>query len=150
MLPTTRRSIAPMPRASPTPSTDPTRIWVVDTGMPRREANTIVVAAASSAQVSALHILLLAPIEALVALRLLVGYRAWVMPPFSIEAFELALVAWAIKGTVLKYGGLGFFERLKPFFLGLILGEAVVAGFWVVVDFCTGMQSNRLGNIVMG
>ena len=56
-------------------------------------------------------------------------------------------IAWAIKSTVLKYGGLGFFERLKPFFLGLILGEAVVAGFWVVVDFCTGMQSNRLGNI---
>ena len=51
-------------------------------------------------------------------------------------------VAWAIKGTVLKYGGLGLFERLKPLFLGLILGEAVVAGFWVVVDYCTGMQGN--------
>ena len=59
-------------------------------------------------------------------------------------------VAWVIKGTVLKYGGLGVFERLKPFFLGLILGEAVVAGFWVVVDYCAGMHGSRLGNIVMG
>ena len=59
-------------------------------------------------------------------------------------------VAWAIKGAVLKYGGLALFERLKPMFLGLILGEAVVAGFWVVVDYYTGMQGGRLGNIIMG
>ena len=38
-----------MPRASPTPSTEPTRVCVVETGMPSREASTIVVAAASSA-----------------------------------------------------------------------------------------------------
>ena len=59
-------------------------------------------------------------------------------------------VAWAIKGAVLKYGGLALFERLKPMFLGLIFGEAVVAGFWVVVDYYTGMQGGRLGNIIMG
>lgn len=59
-------------------------------------------------------------------------------------------VAWAIKGAVLKYGGLRLFERLKPMFLGLILGEAVVAGFWVVVDYYAGMQGSRLGNIIMG
>ena len=47
--PTTRRSIAPMPRARPTPSTEPTRMCVVDTGMPRRDASTMVSAAASPA-----------------------------------------------------------------------------------------------------
>lgn len=54
------------------------------------------VAAARSAEVSVLHVLWIAPLEVLVSLRLLVGYRAWVMPPFSIEAFELALAAWAL------------------------------------------------------
>lgn len=58
-------------------------------------------------------------------------------------------VAWVLKGSVLKYGGLKLFERLKPFFLGLILGEAVLAGFWVIIDYCTGMQSNYLGGIVL-
>ena len=42
-------SAAPIPRAMPTPSTPPTSVCVVDTGMPRREARTIVVAAANSA-----------------------------------------------------------------------------------------------------
>ena len=47
--PTTRRSIASMPRASPTPSTAPTSVCVVEIGIPVPEAITMVVAAASSA-----------------------------------------------------------------------------------------------------
>ena len=57
-------------------------------------------------------------------------------------------IAWLIKSTVLKYGGLTLFNRLKPFFLGLVLGEAVVAGTWVLIDYITGMQNNYLGGIV--
>jgi hypothetical protein len=57
-------------------------------------------------------------------------------------------VAWMIKGVILKYGGITLFSRLRPFFLGLILGEAVAAGFWVIVDSFTGMQNNWLGGIV--
>ena len=57
-------------------------------------------------------------------------------------------IAWIIKGVILKYGGLTLFNRLKPFFLGLILGEAVVAGTWVLIDYFAGMQNNNLGGIV--
>jgi len=57
-------------------------------------------------------------------------------------------VAWIIKGVILKYGGMSLFNRLKPFFLGLILGEAVVAGFWVIVDYFADMHNNYLGGIV--
>ena len=53
IFPMTRKSIAPMPRASPTPMTAPTRMWVVDTGMPVPEASTTVAAAASSAALEA-------------------------------------------------------------------------------------------------
>ena len=49
MRPTTPRLSALMPFANPTPSTAPTRVWVVDTGMPVPEAITTVVAAANSA-----------------------------------------------------------------------------------------------------
>ena len=48
--PITRRSMAPTPRARPTPMTAPTAIWVVDTGRPVFDASTTVVAAASVAQ----------------------------------------------------------------------------------------------------
>jgi len=56
-------------------------------------------------------------------------------------------IAWLLKALILKYGGSGLYALLRPVFLGLILGELVVAGFWVVVDFFTGMQNNNLGGV---
>jgi len=35
-------------------------------------------------------------LESLVVLRLLLGFRVWAMPPFSEEAFRLALVSWTL------------------------------------------------------
>ena len=35
-------------------------------------------------------------------------------------------------------------------FLGLILGEACVGGFWVGVDYVTGMEGNTLRGIFFG
>ena len=49
MVPTVRRFSEPMPRAMPTPSTAPTRVWVVEIGRPVPDASTTVVAAPSSA-----------------------------------------------------------------------------------------------------
>lgn len=49
MVPITRRLSAAMPRARPTPSTAPTRVWVVEIGRPVPEASTTVEAAASVA-----------------------------------------------------------------------------------------------------
>ena len=49
ILPTTEKSTAESPRAKPTPNTAPTRVCVVEIGKPVPEANTTVVAAASSA-----------------------------------------------------------------------------------------------------
>ena len=41
--------------------------------------------------------------------------------------FASALIAWLLKLVILKYGGPRLYRSLRPFFLGLILGE-VVAG----------------------
>ena len=59
-------------------------------------------------------------------------------------------LAWTFKSVILKYGGVRLFTNLKPFFLGLILGEAVVGGLWVVIDYFMGMQNNGLGGIFFG
>lgn len=45
----TIRFKAPIPRARPTPKTEPTKVCVADTGMPQLVATTTVVAAASVA-----------------------------------------------------------------------------------------------------
>ena len=44
-----------------------------------------------------------------------------------------ALIAWVLKAIILHVGGGKLFQTLKPFFLGLILGEVLTAGAWVVV-----------------
>ena len=59
-------------------------------------------------------------------------------------------IALVLKTTILKYGGPLLLARLRPIFLGLILGEASVGGFWVVVDAFTGMQSNTLRGVFFG
>ncbi len=56
-------------------------------------------------------------------------------------------LAWLLKAIILRYGGVSVYNRLKPFFLGLILGALTVAGFWVVVDHVTGMTNNRIGTL---
>ena len=49
ILPMTLRFRAAMPRAKPTPSTAPTRVWVVEIGSPVADAVTTVAAAPNSA-----------------------------------------------------------------------------------------------------
>jgi hypothetical protein len=43
------------------------------------------------------------------------------------------LIAWMIKLTLLRYGGLRLYRRALPFFLGLILGETVAGCAWALI-----------------
>ena len=56
-------------------------------------------------------------------------------------------LALVMKSAVLKYGGPPLLARLRPLFLGLVLGEASVGGFWVAVDAVTGMEGNTLRGV---
>ena len=56
-----------------------------------------------------------------------------------------AFVAWLLKLCILKYGGGSLFTNVKPFFLGLIMGEATCSGVWLAIDYMTGTVGNRLG-----
>ena len=53
-------------------------------------------------------------------------------------------VSWWLKLIIMKYGGARLFARAKPFFLGLILGEATAGGFWLVVDWILGETGNLI------
>ncbi len=53
-------------------------------------------AAAGAARFSREQLLFAAALEMLLAVRVLLGYRVWAMPPFAEEAFRLSLVAWAL------------------------------------------------------
>ena len=61
--------------------------------------------------------------------------------------FASALIAWLLKLVILKYGGPRLYRSLRPFFLGLILGEVVAAGAWLVADYITGHVGSFLTQI---
>jgi hypothetical protein len=49
------------------------------------------------------------------------------------------LIAWVIKSTMLRIGGLVAYRRALPFFLGLIVGECVAGSFWTLLGLATGL-----------
>jgi len=80
---------------------------------------------------------------------LMLAQKRWLWWPlhplgFPISAvfgtmFLSMLIAWVVKSAVLKYGGPTLYMRTRPFFLGLILGQFVTAGFWLVISEITGI-----------
>ena len=44
-------------------------------------------------------------------------------------------LGWLAKTTIVYFGGSRLFFRAQPFFLGLIYGEVIATGFWMVTNF---------------
>jgi len=65
---------------------------------------------------------------------------AWIMGSLWFPFF----VAWLVKSLVLKFGGIEVYRRSRWLFYGFILGQIVVAGFWLVIDVLTGTTGNRI------
>jgi len=49
------------------------------------------------------------------------------------------LVSWTVKVIILRVGGIGLYRKAVPIFLGLILGEYIVGGAWVIIRLLTGL-----------
>jgi len=80
-------------------------------------------------------------------------YLWWPLHPLGFAVSTISMtnyisfsvfLAWLIKTIVLRYGGPTLFRRLRPFFLGLILGQFAVAGLWLIIDYFTGMTDNNI------
>ena len=61
----------------------------------------------------------------------------------SVMWFSL-FVAWACKVLVVRWGVPRGYVRVRPLFIGMILGEFTAGGFWFLVDLLTGVGRNRL------
>lgn len=47
-------------------------------------------------------------------------------------------LGWLIKVAITHWGGYKAYRQLRPFFLGLIVGDAIAGAIWIVVGFVTG------------
>ena len=49
-------------------------------------------------------------------------------------------ISWAAKNLILRFGGIRLYHRVIPLFLGLILGEFIVGGAWVIIRLIWGVS----------
>jgi len=56
-------------------------------------------------------------------------------------AWFSVFIAWLIKSFIMRYGGAKIYQNLKPFFLGLVLGQVVVCLFWGIIFSFTSYTS---------
>ena len=63
---------------------------------------------------------------------------AWVMG----WAWFGVFFGWLVKLFIIKFGGMSLYNRLKPLFLGMILGQLMCGAFWMIVDVITGEVGN--------
>ena len=63
------------------------------------------------------------------------GTMYWLWAPF--------LIAWICKVCIIRYGGMGAYRRALPFFLGLALGDYIIASAWAIAGSVLGMQMYR-------
>ena len=64
---------------------------------------------------------------------------------FAMDYFWFAfLVAWLLKFTILKYGGIQMHRRLAPLFLGLILGDYVIGSIWAIIGPTLGIRTYKV------
>ena len=66
----------------------------------------------------------------------------WIMRHLWLSVF----LAWLLKSFILRYGGLLLYRKLRPFFLGLILGQFTVMNFWLVID----TFAHEIGHSIFG
>ena len=60
----------------------------------------------------------------------------WVWFPF--------LIAWAVKGLIVRYGGQTAYRRLIPLFLGLVLGDYFTGAAWAIISPACNFQGYQI------
>ena len=66
------------------------------------------------------------------------GYALCVSWAVTVFWFS-CLLAWMIKGLILRYGGMRTYVAGRPLFIGMIIGEFVAALTWTAINALTGI-----------
>ena len=54
------------------------------------------------------------------------------------------LIAWIIKGSLIKIGGMKLYKKAVPFFLGLVLGDHTVGCILAILGPMTGVSLYKI------
>jgi hypothetical protein len=63
---------------------------------------------------------------------------------YALEYFWMPIfVGWFIKALIVRYGGVKMYRAAIPFFLGLILGDYIIAALWSIIGWIMGVSTYR-------
>ena len=63
---------------------------------------------------------------------------------YALEYFWCAIfIGWLLKAVIVRYGGAPLYRKSLPFFLGLILGDYVIAALWSLAGWVMGVSTYR-------
>jgi len=66
-----------------------------------------------------------------------IGYVMWMCVWPIMRMWFSYFLGWGIKALIVKFGGQKVYLEWRPFFIGLIVGEALAVIFWLLMDFLT-------------
>ncbi len=72
-----------------------------------------------------------------------IGYAMGCSWPM-IQLWFSILIGWLLKSIILRYGGLRFYIKFRTLFLGMVLGEFLSGGLWLIIDFIAGKSGHRI------
>lgn len=50
-------------------------------------------------------------------------------------------LSWLCKRLIIRHGGIKGYRVALPFFMGLLFGDYIIGGFWIVIRLITGIQT---------
>lgn len=50
-------------------------------------------------------------------------------------------LSWLSKWIIIKHGGIKGYRSAMPFFMGLLLGDYIIGGGWIILRWLTGIQT---------
>lgn len=74
---------------------------------------------------------------------LTLSYASWPLLPVGFVASHGAFISntwfsiflgWIVKVMLVRFGGASLYQAARPAFIGLIFGEALAAGFWLIIN----------------
>jgi hypothetical protein len=80
-------------------------------------------------------------------------FNAWPLLPvgylmctswYMTSAWFSLFLGWFAKVLVLRFGGAKLFNDLMPVFIGLIFGEALAVGIWLIINLCLALTGQEL------
>ena len=72
-----------------------------------------------------------------------IGYAMGCSWPM-IQLWFSIFIGWVLKSIILRYGGIRVYQRFRSLFLGMVLGEFLSGGIWLIIDFIAGKSGHRI------